>query len=343
MPAQPEIDAQTPDFWVVELAEIDRHLESFEQWEVREICRSAGGYSVWACMFGPKKEIERTANFSAAYHSAYPEAFWGREVEQQCFMYVAGVHGAEMEGPMAAVNFMHVIENGRDLRGREWPRIQEVADGLRLVVLPVLNPDGRARVEPRSLVGGTLDDVRYWGQGRWKSGENIGYPDCKRHQPLPMAEVEFAGGYPNDDGYNLMHDCTPGDIRTNEVRALMELALEEVPDCVVNSHSYQLSPGVIAYSTVLDGYAERQREMSAAIGGALEERDLRPRDYFERSGYNLVGALHLACGALAVTFEGPHGVQENPYTHEQILDCHLSSIEGALTFGADRGFRPPRR
>jgi len=343
MADRPEADAETPDFWVVKLAEIDRHLECFEQWEIKEICRSPGGYSVWACTFGPKKDIRRTANFSAAYHAGYPEAFWGADVQQQCFMYVAGVHGAEMEGPMAAVNFMHVIENGRDLRGREWPQMREAAEGMRLVVLPVLNPDGRARVAPRSLVGGTVDDIRYWNQGRWKSGEDIGYPDCKRHQPLPLQDVEFPGGYPNGAGYNLMHDCTPGDIRTKEVQALLELALAEAPDCVLNSHSYQLSPGVIAYSSVLDGYAERQRALSASIEAALDGRDLRPRDYFEQAGYNLVVALHLACGALAAVFEGPHGVQENPYTHDEILDCHLSAIEGALTFGAEEGFRPPRQ
>lgn len=333
-------ETRGPEFWVVSMPDIERHLDSVPGWDVVELCRSPGGRPVYACTRGPKKQSERTANFSSAYHSGQPEAFWGEHVEQQCFMYVAGVHGAEMEGPMAAVNLLHVIENGRDLRGEPWPALRKAAGEMRLVVVPVLNPDGRARVEPVSLVGGTGDDLRYWNQGRWKDGADIGYPDCKRHQPLPLDEVEFPGGYPNDDGYNLMHDCTPGDIRTAEVQALLELALDETPDCMFNSHSYELSPGVIGYSTVLEGYAQRQRELSSSVEESLAARALRPRAYHEASGYNLVVALHLACGALAVTFEGPHGLRENPYTHEQILDCHLGAIEGALNFGAERGFRP---
>jgi len=342
MKKERETVGDEPASWVVELDEIEQHLAGLRTWTVTEIARSAGGRPVWACTRGPKKEIRRTANFSAAHASGRPETFWGEDVPNQCFMYLTGVHGAEMEGPAAAVNLMHLLEDGRDLDGQEWPDLAAAADGMRLVVVPVANPDGRARVTPRSLVGMTGDDLRYWGQGRWKSGELIGYPACKQHQPLPADEVDFPGGYPNDDGYNLMHDVTPGDIRTAEVRSLLELAAREVPDCVFNAHSYELDPGVLASSTVLAGYAQRQRELSASVERALDARGLRPRPYYESSGYNLVVALHLTCGALGVTFEGPHGLRHNPWTHRRILDCHLAAIEGALRFGARHGFRPPK-
>ncbi len=336
----PESKRDEPPSWVVELDEIEEHLGRLQKWEVREIARSAGGRPVWACTAGPKKQRRATSNLSAAYGSGHPEAFWGEDVPQQCYMHVTGVHGAEMEGPAAAVNLMHLIETGRDLDGREWPGILDAADGMRLVVVPVANPDGRARVTPRSLVGLTDDDLRYWGQGAWKSGEHIGYPACKRWQPLPLDEVEFMGGYPNDAGYNLMHDVTPGDIRTAEVRALLALALEEVPDCVLNDHSYQLDPGILCSAQVLAGYAERQRALSASVEAALTAHGLRARAYYESSGYNLTNAWHFATGALTVTFEGPQGVTSNPYTHRAILDCHLSAVEGALKFGAEKGFRP---
>ena len=326
---------------MVELDEIEAHLGRLRKWEVREIGRSAGGRPVWACTFGPKKDVRATANFSAAYSAGHPQSYWGEDVPNQCYMHVTGVHGAEMEGPAASVNFMHLIEASRDLDGLESPAILSAAEGMRLVVVPVANPDGRARVTPRSLVGMTGDDLRYWGQGKWKAGELIGYPACKRHQPLLADQVDFLGGYPNDDGYNLMHDVTPGDIRTAEVRALLALALEEVPDCVLNDHSYELDPGILCSSQMLKGYPERQRELSASVEAALSAHGQRPRAYYESSGYNLVNALHFATGALGVTFEGPHGLVHNPYTHRAILDCHMAAIEGALRFGAEQGFRPP--
>jgi hypothetical protein len=329
-----------PEYWTVKLDEIEASLSDLSGWTVEEICRSAGGRPVWACARGPKKNPRRTANFSSAYHAGHPEAFWGEDALPPCFFYVTGVHGAEMEGPMAAVNFMHVVEQGCDLDGADWGSLRQAAQRMRLVVVPVLNPDGRARVAIPSLVGRTLADLRYWGQGRWKSGEDVGYPDCKRHQPLPLERVQFPGGYPNDEGYNLMHDVTPGDVRTAEVRALIRLALEEVPECVLNSHSYELSPGVLASSTVLEGYRGRQRELSTAVEAALEARGLQPRPYWDEPGYNLLGALHFCCGALAVNFEGPHGLASNPYTHRQILDCHLTAIEATLHFGTENGFRP---
>jgi hypothetical protein len=331
---------EEPPSWVVGLEEIEERLGRLRHWEVREICRSPGGRPVWACTFGPEKQVRRTANFSSAYHAGYPQAFWGEDVPNQCYMHVTGVHGAEMEGPAAAVNFMQLMEAGRDLDGKAWPGIVRAAEGMRLVVVPVANPDGRARVEPRSLVGLTLRDLHYWGQGAWKSGELIGYPACKRHQPLPSADVEFMGGYPNDEGYNLMHDVTPGDIRTAEVRALLALAVDEVPDCVLNDHSYELDPGILGSSQVMKGYAERQAALSASVEQALSAHGLRPRAYYESSGYNLLNALHFAAGALTVTYEGPQGIDRNPYTHRSILDCHLAAIEGALKFGAEEGFRP---
>ncbi len=338
----PEKKHDEPPSWVVGLDEIEERLGRLQGWEVREIARSPGGRPVWACTFGPKKRLRPTSNLSAAYSAGHPQAFWGEDVPNQCYMHVTGVHGAEMEGPAAAVNFMHLMEAGRDLDGQEWPGILAAAEGMRLVVVPVANPDGRARVRPRSLVGLTLHDLHYWGQGAWRSGELIGYPACKRHQPLPLDEVEFMGGYPNDDGYNLMHDVTPGDVRTDEVRALLALALDEVPDCVLNDHSYELDAGILCSAQVLAGYAERQRALSAAVEAALVAHGLRARAYYESSGYNLLNALHFATGALAATYEGPQGIDRNPYTHRAILDCHLAAVEGALTFGKEQGFRPER-
>jgi hypothetical protein len=333
---------EPPPYWVTKLDDVGAHLARLGKWQVREIGRSAGGRPLWACTCGPKKDVRRTANFSSAYHSGAPEAFWGADAKQQCLMIVVCVHGAETEGICGAVHFLHLVEHGHDLLGREWPEIVRPAQGMRLVVVPVANPDGRARVTVPSMIGMETDEFVYWAQGRWKTGQNIGYPACKRHQPLPLDQVEFLGGYPNDDGYNLQHDVTPGDIRTAEVRALLELAADETPDCVLNVHSHGMGPNLLGCTTVLPRYEEHQRALSASVEGAEQARGLRPVPYRYYGGYDLDSAFHFTCGALAVTFEGPHGVKSNPYTYQEILDCHLSAIEGTLAFGAKAGFRPPR-
>jgi len=334
---------EPPDFWVTRLDQIEEHLEGLRKWEVRAICRSAGDRPVWAASIGPKKQINRTSNLSAAMGGGRPEAFWGEDIQQQCFMMVVGVHGAETEGMGASVHFMHILEDGHDLCGREWPEIQKAAEGMRLVVVPVANPDGRARVTVASMVGMPTDQFVYWAQGAWKSGENIGYPACKHHQPLKLEEVSFLGGYPNDAGYNIMHDASPGDIRTAEAQALLELAIDEAPDGILNVHSHGMGPNVLGCPVRLPGYQDQQKAMAEHVVQVQEAHGLRPVPYRYSAGYNLNSALHFACGAMAVTFEGPHGIASNPYTYQEILDCHLTAIQGALEFGAQNGFRPPRK
>ncbi len=337
MPPEP------PDYWVTGLDQIEDHLSKLKTWDVREICRSPGRRPVWACTRGPKKQIERTSNLSAALGGHCPEAFWGKGISHQCLMIVACVHGSENEGAGAAVHLMHILEDGPDLLGREWPQIRENTEGMRLVIVPCANPDGRARVTPASMIGMPTDDFSYWGIGEWKSGENIGYPACKRYQPLDLDDASFPGGYPNDDGYNIMHDATPGDIRTAEAQAIIDLALDEAPDCIVNVHSHEMGPNILGCPIRLPGYAERQKAMSERVVQIQEEHGLRPVPYRYSSGYNLNSALHFACGALAVTFEGPQGLADDPYTYQEILDCHLTALQGVLAYGAEEGFRPPRK
>ncbi len=337
------VPPEPPDYWVTRLDQIEEHLQGLKKWEVTEICRSAGGRPVWAATTGPKKEYERTSNLSASMGGGHPESFWGEGVEQQCFMEVAGVHGAETEGMGAAVHFMHIIEDGCDLLGREWPEIAEAAEGMRLVVVPSANPDGRARVTPVSMLGMESEQFVYWAQGAWKNGENIGYPRCKWYQPLKAEEVSFLGGYPNDDGYNIMHDATPGDIRTAEAQALLDLALDEAPDAILNVHSHGMGPNVLGCPIRLPGYQDQQKAMAERVVQVQEARGLRPVPYRYSAGFNLNSALHFACGAMAVTFEGPHGLASNPYTYQEILDCHLTALQGALQFGAESGFRPARK
>ena len=48
-----------------------------------------------------------------------------------------------MESIAALQHLISLLESGRDLDGVEWPQLLESARQLRLVLVPVANPDGR--------------------------------------------------------------------------------------------------------------------------------------------------------------------------------------------------------
>ena len=56
--------------------------------------------------------------------------------------------------------------------------------------------------------------------GYHKDGSLIGWRGSKEYFPLPIDRVSFPGGYPNADGVNIMHDATPGDIRSEEAKGI---------------------------------------------------------------------------------------------------------------------------
>ena len=76
----------------------------------------------------------------------------------------AAVHGAEMEGIAATLNLVSVMETGADLKGQEWPGL-EAAGEMRLIIVPCLNPDGRARVPADDPTIWTEDEVEKYRHG----------------------------------------------------------------------------------------------------------------------------------------------------------------------------------
>src|SRR3546814_16052817 len=71
-------------------------------------------------------------------------------------MSTAGVHGGEFEGIVGMVKLISIIETGKDLRGKAWPEVVEVMKKIdRLILVPITNPDARARIPVRML--------KYWG------------------------------------------------------------------------------------------------------------------------------------------------------------------------------------
>ena len=152
---------------------------------------------------------------------------------------MASVHGGEFEGIVGIVNLIAVLETGADLRGRTWPGITAAASALdRIILIPIVNADGRARVPLRMGVHRGTDHfvAEYFNTGGQPDGSLIGWPDCKELIPLDFAGTQFPGGYPNDAGVNVQHDDFFGRPQP-ETRALLDLVAEERPDVTLNMHT----------------------------------------------------------------------------------------------------------
>ena len=90
------------------------------------------------------------------------------------------------------------------------------------------------RMEAFHGTDGTI--AQYMNTGGWGDGHLIGWPDCKVFIPLDFTRTQFPGGYPNDNGINIMHDDFLG-ARQPETLALFELAARERPDLILDLHT----------------------------------------------------------------------------------------------------------
>lgn len=336
-----------PDWWPVSPARVTRHFNDHShKGTLSRLCRSAGGRPVWLYALGKGKPTDRTANYSAAMGSDDQRAYFGvqRRGYRQTLLLLCGVHGMESEAVAGAVNLLHILEEGRDLRGRRWPELRKLAAKFRLLLVPLANPDGRERVKLPSLIGLTTDDLTYYGQGMWKDGTIIGWSGSKRFLPLPLDKVRFSGGYPNDDGVNLMHDVSPAGHKARETTALLKLVEEEIVDACLNMHGHQRGPLILPHAaSAPDAFFEHTLELADRVHGRLHAAGLRPMAVTRGRrglGFNLPSAMHFTSGCLSLTFETPQGVRENPYTYEELLDIQLLTFEETMRFGLERRFRP---
>ena len=159
--------------------------------------------------------------------------------KKKVYLGMAAVHGGEFEGIVGMVNLISVLETGKDLRGKEWPEIIDVANQLnRIILIPMVNPDGRARIPLRMETYNNTDHTihEYLNTGGYPDGTIIGWPQVKEFIPLDFGRPLFPGGYPNDAGVNIQHDDFFGN-RQPETQALFDLTERERPDLIINMHT----------------------------------------------------------------------------------------------------------
>ena len=90
--------------------------------------RSAGNRPILAAAWGQREDLpgRTSASLASAIAGGDPQAFYGKgQRQRQGFLFLGAAHGTEIEGTVAALNFLNVLVTGKDLRGKAWPRMAE--------------------------------------------------------------------------------------------------------------------------------------------------------------------------------------------------------------------------
>jgi hypothetical protein len=334
-------NSAVPEYWITSNKKVSDYLAANARLgNVFVTGRSAGGRDIIGYEYGKKEELTVSSNFSSAFAAGKPEAFIQPDArEKTVLMIYSTLHGAEFQGCAALINLINIIEHGCDLRGKEWPEISGLLPKYRLVLVPIAQPDGRERVAAETMVGKTLEECRYHCTGVWKDNTRIAYPELKLSNPLPMDKVGFLGGYFNDNAVNIQHDDFFGEMQP-ETKSLINLVWQEIPDCVLSCHSCPAGGG-FSYP---DGYVSEscrslQLQIATIIINILMGAGIvMPNE--EGKYFYLQDALHLVSGALPLLFEFPHGAQNAPCNHDEIIDRGLIVFQELMKFGARYKFHP---
>ena len=347
-----------PDFWVSTVEGVFGFLDQrVHKGNVQQIGTTAGGRPMRVVFFGQPRGPKGTTTFSGSLGFGDVRAYLGPDHGKKVYMAMGAVHGGEIEGVVGLVNLISVLETGSDLRGKPWPEITAAAAKLdRIVLIPITNVDGRARVPYRMLRNwGPSEEVQeYFNTGGLKDGKLLGWPNCKQYIPLDFSTVAFPGGYPNDAGVNIQHDDFFGHPQP-ETRALLDLTARERPDLILNMHTganfTQMLREFIEPS-LTPAMEELYRRVQTALTLAkLEATDDVTREADpSREGlgvYNLDTALNLNSGALAIVIESPmhsgspamrYG-QRFTHTADDIVNAQLICHQEAMRFLAETGGR----
>lgn len=351
-----------PAFWISSVDDVHRFLrEKVKKGKVEEIGRTAGGRPILAATYGTPRQGKGTTTFSGALGFFDIRAYLGPDHGKKVFVGLGAVHGGEFEGIVGIVNLISILETGQDLRGRAWPEISAAAAGLdRIVLVPIVNADGRARIPLRMEPFAGTDNRfhQYYNTGVWKDGNPIGWPMIKEFIPLDFARTQFPGGYPNDAGVNFQHDDFLG-ARQPETQALLDLVARERPDLLFSMHTgappqnYYVRMHRPAAERKLDPVYEqlyRAVHTALALAGLQGTRD--PAIEAENPGrgnalLNLETALNMHSGVLAVLIEAPsHSFAGHSregavvrHTADQLVDAQLVSHQAGMVFLGRSGGR----
>ncbi len=339
-------DLDLPEFWIADVEQLADRWANLERGDVTTTAKSPGGRPLHLIAYGQREEQESTTNFNSAIAARKPSAYVDKASRKKPVIYLVGpVHGQETEGLVALVNLIQVMETGRDLRDRDQSTLRSLGQKCRLLIIPVGNPDGMARFEPRTSCGlsGTLS--AFWGMGTWSDDTIAHWPSVKRPHPRVGPSVGFLGCYFNDDGINPMHDEFFAPMAP-EAPAILRVARQEGPDLAVSLHSHESPTAILRPAYVPMEVQQEVQTLAERYYGLLDEAELPHNKPFTPSPeqgkspapFNLVSAIYHTSGATTLTFESPRGVTDEKACQvdfDQILDIHLLLFKAMMQHALD--------
>jgi hypothetical protein len=328
-------------FWKSKLEDIEEIVKEVKVCEASVLGYSAGGRKIWMIEYGEKENFNRKANYSSACGAKSTSYYAEKSSSNKpVILLVGAVHGGEMEGIAGLLNLIHVIEKGTDLRGKKWSYISENISRFRLVIIPCMNPDGRARLDFDNFIGMTHEQLKYYMQGTWRDGSLCDWPACKAVHPI-LKDVDYLGAYFNDNGINLMHDNFFNPM-AEETKLLLQLADREAVDFSVLLHGGASSINHITPTTYIPFYMKlAMKELDSRIYSHCTELGLRfnmpektklDGECCPPPSFNLTSAIHHVCGALSILYESNMGLDDSNLDHknysaDEILDSHMVLFE----------------
>jgi hypothetical protein len=329
---------ELPEFWIGSVDGLSERWQDLQHGKASTIATSPGGHPLHLIAFGEREDVPHKANFNSAVGGRDLAAYMDKGARDRPVVYFVGpVHGHEVEGLTGLVNLIHVMDTGRDLRGKDQTALQQLGQQCRLLIVPAGNPDGIARFEPRACRGMTLHEFQFWGQGTGSDDAIAVWPVSKRQHPRVGPEIGWLGCYFNNDGINPMHDEFFAPMGP-EAPAILKVAMEEGPDVAVSLHSHGSAPAVLRPAYLPMEIQEQVRTLAQQHNALLAERSLPHGGVFEAkpeggkvpSPFNLTSALYHISGAMAFTHECPHGIVGEKMcdvTFDEILDVQLTLYE----------------
>lgn len=323
-----------PLYWKSSIEDLEETIKLIKRGKVSRMRDSAGNRAIYKIEYGASNIKRGKANLSSALGAHDVRCYVDKTGDDYVpTLFLSGsVHGGEFEGTMALLNLIKLMETGTDYAGEEHPELLALMERIHLVLIPIANPDGRARVPYRSVVGMTFKEFRYYDQGAWLNGELCGWPGCKTIHPI-KDYCSFLGGYFNDDGINMMHEDFFGEV-SNESKNLIDVCREEAPDMSIQLHGGTNTTDCLVPSEYqMTEKLARCMEFSGKVKECFENAGIRY--YIAQLGaisraFGLKDAMHHVCGEPVMTFESNQGLCDQGdviYTYDEIYKSHLLLFE----------------
>jgi hypothetical protein len=331
-----------PSWWQPGVGSIVEYLDKeVSTGKVELLSKSPGGRDVLSVTYGDTEpELRGTANWCSALAAGKPDTYYRRgERKRPVLMIQAGVHGAEPEGVIGATSAISILETGKDISGQPQQELREKLQRMRVIIIPIANPDGRARCPYDGWVGLPEEKMHRVGQGTRADGSLYGWPGCKAVHPM-KGDVGFLGCYFDDDGVNLSVDNW-GAPMSRTTTAILKLVADEGPDIMFNLHGYAIPPGILPLAYIPMSVKQDIAAFAKCYNQALDTRGIvshrappvNPDGPLGECppALNQTSIFFHSGAALPITHESPQGFcdAKAAFDYQTILTLHHVLLETA--------------